>query len=144
MTPDDLERRDPVDELARARALAQAAHLADLVERVDRLLDQRFVELRVMHAHDARISSCSGKSMKWNTQRRRNASGSSFSLFEVMITTGRCLRHDLFARLADEEAHAVELVQQVVRELEVRLVDLVDQQHHALARRRTPARAARA
>ena len=29
--------------------------------------------------------------MKWKMQRRRNASGSSFSLFEVMITTGRCL-----------------------------------------------------
>ena len=35
------------------------------------------------------ISSRSGKSMKWNTQRRKNASGSSFSLFDVMITTGR-------------------------------------------------------
>ena len=36
-----------------------------------------------------RISSASGKSMKWKTQRRRNASGSSFSLFDVMMTTGR-------------------------------------------------------
>jgi hypothetical protein len=32
----------------------------------------------------------------------------------------------------DVEAHLVELVQQVVRELDVRLVDLVDEQHHAL------------
>ena len=70
--------------------------------------------------------------MKWNTQRRRNASGSSFSLFDVMITTGRCLARDLVARLEDREAHLVELVQQVVRELEVGLVDLVDQQHVAL------------
>ena len=66
-------------------------------------------------------------------QRRRNASGSSFSLFEVMITTGRSLRDDLVAGLDDREAHLVELAQQVVGELEVGLVDLVDQQHVALS-----------
>ena len=44
------------------------------------------------------MSSDSGKSMKWKTQRRRNASGSSFSLLLVMITTGRSLRDDLLAR----------------------------------------------
>ena len=37
--------------------------------------------------------------MKWKTQRRRNASGSSFSLLLVMITTGRCCGDDLVARL---------------------------------------------
>ncbi len=37
----------------------------------------------------SRICATSGKSMKWNTQRRRKASGSSFSLFDVMITIGR-------------------------------------------------------
>ena len=79
------------------------------------------------------ISSASGKSMKWNTQRRRNASGSSFSLLLVMTTTGRSRGDDLLARLDDAEAHPVELVEQVVGELEVGLVDLVDQQHHALA-----------
>ena len=36
------------------------------------------------------IIASSGNSMKWKTQRRRKASGSSFSLFEVMITIGRC------------------------------------------------------
>ena len=47
---------------------------------------------------------------------------------------GRCVADDLVARLGDDEAHPVELVQQVVRELEVRLVDLVDEQHDALRR----------
>ena len=82
--------------------------------------------------------------MKWKTQRRRNASGSSFSLFDVMTTMGRCVGDDLVARLGDDEAHPVELVQEVVRELEVRLVDLVDEQDHALARLERAARAARA
>ena len=94
----------------------------------------------MVHVDDLRISSASGNSMKWKTQRRRNASGSSFSLFDVMITTGRSLRDDLVAGLGDREAHLVELAQQVVRELEVGLVDLVDQQHVALValRRRGP------
>ena len=70
--------------------------------------------------------------MKWKMQRRRKASGSSFSLFDVMSTIGRCLGADLLAGLDDREAHLVELEQQVVGELEVGLVDLVDQQHVAL------------
>jgi 16S rRNA G1207 methylase RsmC len=42
-------------------------------------------------------------------------------------------------RLVDVELHAVELAQQVVRELDVRLVDLVDQEHGApLALERPP------
>ena len=64
--------------------------------------------------------------------RRRKASGSSFSLFEVMTTTGRSCATDLLAGLYDAETHLVELEQQVVRELEVGLVDLVDEQDVAL------------
>ena len=39
---------------------------------------------------------------------------------------------DGFSGLVDEELHAIEFLQQVVRELDVGLVDLVDQQHRAL------------
>ncbi len=45
------------------------------------------------------------------------------------------LRADLLAGLDDREAHLVELEQEVVRELEVGLVDLVDEQHLPLVRR---------
>jgi len=40
--------------------------------------------------------------------------------------------HHHFARLVDIELHAVQFAQQVVRELDVGLVDLVDEQHHRL------------
>jgi hypothetical protein len=43
--------------------------------------------------------------------------------------------HHHLARLVDVEFHAVELAQQVVREFDVGLVDLVDQQHHRFRRR---------
>ncbi len=38
---------------------------------------------------------------------------------------------DRLAGLVDEELHAIELLQEVVRELDVGLVDLVDEQHGA-------------
>ena len=44
------------------------------------------------------------------------------------------LRDDHLARLVDVELHAVQFAQQVVRELDVGLVDLVDQQHARLGR----------
>jgi hypothetical protein len=47
---------------------------------------------------------------------------------------GAVLRLHRPPRLVDEELHPVEFEQQVVRELDVRLVDLVDQQHHRLRR----------
>jgi hypothetical protein len=39
------------------------------------------------------------------------------------------LRRDPLLRFVDVEAHAIEFLQQVVRKLDVGLVDLVDQQH---------------
>ena len=41
------------------------------------------------------------------------------------------LRLDRLAGLVDEEFHPIELLQEIVRKLDVGLVDLVDQQHGA-------------
>jgi hypothetical protein len=53
-------------------------------------------------------------------------------LFEVMMTIGRRSARISLARLVDVELHAVEFEQEIVGELDVRLVDLVDQEHGAL------------
>ena len=45
------------------------------------------------------------------------------------MTMGRGSRLDRLAGLVDEELHAVEFEQEIVRELDIGLVDLVDQQH---------------
>ena len=47
-----LEHRDPVDELARARALSQTPHAADLVESLEGLVDEAFVNFGVVDADD--------------------------------------------------------------------------------------------
>jgi hypothetical protein len=49
-------------------------------------------------------------------------------LFEVMMTIGRSFALTVSSSLVDVELHPIELLQQVVREFDVRLVDLVDQQ----------------
>ena len=48
------------------------------------------------------------------------------------MTIGRLPRLHRLAGLVDEELHAIEFLQQIVRELDVGLVDLVDQQHRPL------------
>ena len=70
--------------------------------------------------------------MKWKKQRRRKASGNSFSLFEVMMTIGRTFALIGLVGLVDKELHPIEFLQEVVREFDVGLVDLVDQQDGAL------------
>ena len=52
------------------------------------------------------------------------------------MTIGRSARPHRLAGLVDVELHAVEFEQEVVRELDIGLVDLVDQQHRPLARAR--------
>jgi len=52
-----------------------------------------------------------------------------------MNTIGRFFALISLARLVDVELHAVELAQQVVRELDVGLVHFVDQQHAGLVLR---------
>src|SRR5580692_775740 len=47
------EHRDPVDELARRRTLAKPRNLTELVEGDDRLVDERSVDVRVVHPDDA-------------------------------------------------------------------------------------------
>ena len=47
------------------------------------------------------------------------------------MTIGPVPGRDRLAGLVDEELHAIELLQEVVRELDVGLVDLVDEQHRA-------------
>src|SRR6185437_776680 len=84
-----LEDGNPVDELARGRALAEAG--VRRISKKTRSVWSTSVPERSgwCTATMRRMNAWSGKSMKWNTHRRRNASGSSFSLLLVMITTGR-------------------------------------------------------
>ena len=140
-TPRCIRTRDPVDQLARRRALAQARHRAQLVERDDRLVDERVVDARVVHAHDALHQLLIGEVDEVEDAAAKERVRQLLLVVRRDDDHRALRRDDLVARLGDDEAHAVELVEQVVRELEVGLVDLVDEEDDALARReRAPER----
>ena len=69
------------------------------------------------------------------TQRRRNASGSSFSALLVMMTMGRSCAATSSPVSITVEPHPVQFVEKVIRKLKVSFVNFVDQEHHALVRR---------
>jgi hypothetical protein len=130
------EDRDPVDELARRRALAQARHGAKLVEGHDGLVDEGVLDARVMHTDNALHQLLIGEvdEVKDAAPQER--------VRQLLLVVRRddddraLLRDDLVSRLGDDEAHAIDLVEQVVGELEVRLVHLVDEEDLPLLRRK--------
>src|SRR4051812_6964988 len=87
--PRAAQHGDPVDQLAGGGSLAQAVHVADGVEGTKGRVEEFWAKPGWCTRTIRAIRSFSGNSMKWNTQRRKNASGSSFSALEVMTTTGR-------------------------------------------------------
>src|SRR5687768_7018987 len=48
-----MKSGDPIDQLARARTLAEPLHLPDLVEDLHRVCDQLLLEVWMMHVDDA-------------------------------------------------------------------------------------------
>jgi hypothetical protein len=82
------EHGDPVDQLAGC-SLAQPRARRRTRQSPDRPARRRASGWCTRTMRSMQLAA-SGKSMKWNTHRRRKASGSSFSLLLVMITTGRC------------------------------------------------------
>ncbi len=115
-----------------ARPLAQALHRADRVEDLERLGDEPLRDVGVMHGDDAAHQLRLGEVDEVEDAAPEEGVG------QVLLVVARddhdraFGRDDLLVGLEDAEAHAVELVQEVVRELDVCLVDLVDEQHLSL------------
>jgi hypothetical protein len=115
--------------------------IADLVEDLEALIDQGGVDVRVVHGHDAPHQLQLGEVDEVEDAAPQEGVGQLLLVVAGDDHDGALRGHDLVAGLGDAEAHAVELVEQVVGELEVGLVDLVDEEHHPLlARERLPER----
>ena len=128
----DHQQLQPVQQLGRGRLLLQARNLADVVEDPERLRDQLLLDAGEVHLDNLL---------------HRLVIGEADVVKEA--TAQECVRQFLFVvrgdddhrtdggldrlvGLVDEELHAIEFLQQVIREFDVGLVDLVDQQHGAL------------
>ena len=127
-----LQHRNPIDQLAGRRLLAQLALLAQPVELHQHLIEQLRLQVRMMHVDDLLHQRAVGEL----DEVEHAAAQERVRQFLLVVRgddhDGPLLRDHLVARLGDREAHLVELAQQVIRELDVGFVDFVDQQHLAL------------
>src|SRR5450755_2858620 len=133
----------PIEQLARARLLLQPREVAHVVEVIQRRAEQFFLEAGEVHVDDALHRVGVGE-----LDVVEEAAAQERVVQLLLVVRGdeddRPVRRlDELARLVDVELHAVDLAQQVVREFDVGLVDLVDQQHdRRLGRERLPEDAA--
>jgi hypothetical protein len=135
------QRADPVDELGRRGLLPELALLTEPVELEQHLVEELRVEVLVVHVHDLP-----------HERRRRELdevkdAAAQECVGQLLLVVRRdehdrtLARDDLVAGLDDREAHLVELAQKIVRKLDVRLVDLVDEDDlPLLGRERLPER----
>jgi hypothetical protein len=125
-----VEHRQPVHQLAGARALAEPGQRAQLEEDLQRLVDETLLQGRVVHPDDALHQLGVGE-----VDEVKHAAAEE-RVRELLLVVAGDDHHrtlggdDLRLGLHHPEPHPVQLVEQVVGELEVRLVHLVDEQHH--------------
>ncbi len=133
----------PVEELRGRRLLLQAGHIAQTEEHFERLGQQCLLQPRKMHVDDARHRLLVGKPDVVEEAAAQERVGQLLLVVRRDDDERPVVRDDRLVRLVDVELHAVELAQQIVRELDVRLVDLVDQYDRGnIARERVPQHAA--
>mmetsp|Transcript_1095 Transcript_1095/g.2970 ORF Transcript_1095/g.2970 Transcript_1095/m.2970 type:complete len:373 (+) Transcript_1095:740-1858(+) len=124
------QQLEPVDQLRGARFLLQAGQVAHRVEVLQRGGEQVGLQGREMHADDL------GHRFGIGELDVVEEAAAQERVRQLLLIVGRdedqrpVLGLDQLARLVHVELHPVDFAQQVVRELDVGLVDLVDQQHH--------------
>ncbi len=82
-----------------------------------------------MHAHDVLHGLLVGKANVVEEAASEERVGQLFLVVAGDENDGALLGDDLLSGLVNVKLHAVELEQQIIRELDIRLVDLVDEQH---------------
>src|SRR6266540_658383 len=135
----DQQQFQPVQQLGGRGLLLEPRHLADLVEQLHRLRDQPLLDAGKMHLDDRPHGLAIGKADVMEEAAAQERVRQLLLVVRGDDDDRPAPRLDGLAGLVAEELHAVELQQQIVGELDVRLVDLVDQQDRAeLAGERLP------
>ena len=118
---------EPVEELRGRRLLLQPRHLAQVEEHLERLGQQLLLEAGEMHVDDPRHRLAVGKADVVEEAAAQERVGQLLLVVRRDHDERTVRRAHRPLRLVDVELHPVELAQQVVRKLDVGLVDLVDQ-----------------
>ncbi|CAM2160920.1 hypothetical protein PT2222_90138 [Paraburkholderia tropica] len=128
------QQLEPVEQFRRGRLLLQARDVAQFEETLHRGAQQFLADARIVHLDDALHRGRIGKADVVEEAAAQEGVGQLLLVVRRDDHERTLLRLDEFARLVDVELHAVEFAQQVVREFDVGLVDLVDQQDARLLR----------
>jgi hypothetical protein len=128
------EQLDPIEQLRGRWFLLETGRLAHAIEGTERLGEQLSLEARMVDLDDPlhRLGIREPYVVEEAT-----AQESIRQLFLVVAGDDDhrpVARFDELTGLVDIELHAIELAQKIVRELDVSLVDLVDQEHGRLGR----------
>ena len=120
---------DPVEQFRRRGLLFHARNLARFVERAQRGGKQRLLDAGIVRLDDALHRFRVGEGDVVEEAAAQEGVGEFLLVVRGDHHDGAPLGPDRLLRFVDVELHAVELEQQVVRELDIGLVDFVDQQH---------------
>src|SRR6266705_1992650 len=119
----------PVEELGGRGLFLQARDFAHLEERFERFAQERLLQSREMHPDDFLHRLLVGEADVMEEAAPQEGVGQLLFVVRGDEHDRALLGFDQLLRLVDEELHAVELAQEVVRKLDVGLVDLVDEEH---------------
>ena len=128
----ELERAEPVHQLARGGLFLDAVDRAQPIEGLHRLCEQRFVELVKVDADDLRHLLLRGEGDVVEDAAAQEGVGQLLFRVGRDDDDGALLCLDRFLCFGNVELHLVQLPEEVVGELKIGLVHLVDEQHHLL------------
>ena len=119
----------PVQNLGGGRFFLQALLIANLVELSERCGQQFLLYAGVVHFDDLLERVHLGKPDIVKEASTQERVGQFFFVVRSNDHDRTMARLDRLAGLVDKELHLIEFLEQIVRELDVSLVNLVDQQH---------------
>ena len=128
------DQLQPVQHLGCRGLLLQARRLADLEELGQGGGQEAFLDRGEMHADDGGERVGIGETDVVKEAAPQEGVGQFLLVVRGDDDDGAVLRPHGLAGFVDVELHPVQFLQQVVGKLDVGLVDLVDQQHHAARR----------
>src|ERR1700722_19855827 len=128
------QKLEPVEEFGSGRLLFQPRRLAQREERPHGFLDQPRLDRRIVRFDNPAHRLGVGKADVMKEATAQEGVGQLLLVVGGDDDDGPQARPHRLSGLVDVKLHLIEFEQEIVREFDVRLVDLVDQQHRANGR----------
>src|SRR3990167_5968715 len=126
------QQLEPVDQFACGRLFLQAWHFAHVEEHVEGFSHQVFLDVGVVHVDDLLQGAAIGEGDVVEEAAAQEGVRQLFFVVRGDDDDRPYFGFDRLVGLVNVELHLVEFLQQVVREIDVGLVDFIDQQDDAL------------